>query len=182
MAYSCVGIQWFWSWTPRLWSFLSRWNSFVNLTWINLSKRLSIQKPYRCTKEEGLWHVSPHGFASPPKQSSPSSGNKRRLVRPQTLSNFVALLQKVCQISFFKNLTPVGREKLYQSSPKLLNTCYKPMPVIVLNFIELDQTIYQKRVTNYLATCEFWRPRGTPWAKVHQSWNWCTARPDLSMC
>ena len=34
----------------------------------------------------------------------------------------------------------------------------------------------------FLPICEFWCPSGTPSAKVHQSWKWRAARPDLSMC
>jgi len=40
----------------------------------------------------------------------------------------------------------------------------------------------RKALQRISPTCEFWHPRAIPWAKVHQSWNWCTARPDLSMC
>jgi len=46
------------------------------------------------------------------------------------------------------------------------------MPDTIPNFIALGQTIYEKRVTKFfLPTCEFWQPRETPWADVHQSWN-----------
>jgi len=44
-------------------------------------------------------------------------------------------------------------------------TCYGPMPIIVPNFIALNHTMYEKCVAGYV-----------------QSWSWCTAKPDLSMC
>jgi len=39
-----------------------------------------------------------------------------------------------------------------QSSPKLLKSCYGHMPVIVPNFIVLNQTMYEKRVTKFFFT------------------------------
>ena len=73
---------------------------------------------------------------------------------------------------------PRGKEKLDQSSPKLLKFCYEPMPIITPNFITLGQMTYEKSIIKIFYACEFWHPRGTPWA----AWSWCTARPDLWMC
>ena len=36
--------------------------------------------------------------------------------------------------------------------------------------------MYEKCVTDFLHPSVLWRPRRTPWAKVHQSRHWCT--PD----
>jgi len=80
-----------------------------------------------------------------------------------------------------KFLSLVGRGKLDQSSPESLRTSCRPVPIIVPNFIAHDISDMMC-VTIFLPTCEFWHPWGTIWAKVHQSWNWCTAKPDLSMC
>jgi len=89
-----------------------------------------------------------------PDQSSQNSWNKCRMARPLTLSNFVVLWQKVCQISTFKNFWP-PRQKLDQSSLKLHKTCYGPMPAIVPNFIALGQTMYKKRVTKIYSLVNF---------------------------
>jgi len=45
------------------------------------------------------WCMSPHGVAGPLDQSSRNSENKFRLARPPKIQNFVALRQKVCEIS-----------------------------------------------------------------------------------
>jgi len=54
--------------------------------------------------------------------------------------------KSVPDIWFQKMLTSVGREKLNQSLPNSLKTCYGPMPVTAPNFIALGQTMYEKRV------------------------------------
>jgi len=56
------------------------------------------------------------------------------------------------------------------------------MPVIMPNIIVVGQTVYEKSIAIFLHPSLFWCPRGTPWAKVHQSGWWCIARPPLSSC
>ena len=95
---------------------------------------------------EGLMHgMSPHGITGPPDQSSPNVGNRRMATENcQTLTLHVKFRRSptksvldICP----KNVDPpYRREKLDQSSPKSLKTCYGPMPVVVPNFIALCQT------------------------------------------
>ena len=40
----------------------------------------------------------------------------------------------------------------------------------------------RKALQFFLHPSLLWCPRGTPWAKVHQSGWWCIARPPLSSC
>jgi len=70
-----------------------------------------------------------------------------------------ALTKSVLDIGFSNISTPVGRGKLDQSSPKLRKTDYEAIPSIVPNFIAFSQMMYEKRVTIFLPTCEFWCPR-----------------------
>ena len=64
-------------------------------------------KQKRTTKTSYM-HVAAwyHGTPPPPDQSSPNFGNRCRLARPLNVPYFIALQQKVCQMSSFKNLDP----------------------------------------------------------------------------
>jgi len=53
--------------------------------------------------------MSPHDIMGPPDQSSRNSGIKFQLARPLTRPNFVALQQKVCEISVVKNFLPAEK-------------------------------------------------------------------------
>jgi len=83
------------------------------------------------------------------------------LASPLTLPNFVTL-QQVCDISAVKIF---ALAKVGQSTPKSLTTCYTPMPLIVPNFIALDQAMYEKCITIFLHPSVFWHPRGAPGPK-----------------
>jgi len=100
-------------------------------------------------------------------QSSPNSRNKCQLATPLKLQKFRRALTKgVPDICFQKFLTPIGREKLDQSSPKSPNTCYGTTSVIVSNFITLGQTMYEKSVTNFCYPPVNFGTRGGPlWTK-----------------
>jgi len=110
-------------------------------------------------------------------QSLPNLGNKCPLASPQTLSNFVALGQELCEISAGQNLCfPKSGSKFTKM------TYYAQMPLIVPNFIALDQTMYEKSFTKIFYTFSILDLRGTLCATVHQSGPCCTARPPVWMC
>ena len=71
-------------------------------------------------------------------------------ISPLTLPNFA---------SWRKFVLPV---KVDKCSPKSHITCYAPMPVLVPNFIALDQTMYQKIVTIFYTHQYFGAPEGSP--------------------
>ena len=71
--------------------------------------------------------MSPHVIAGPPGQSSRNSGKRCQLARLLTLPIFVALWQKVCEISAVENLcSPEKWTKVRQNNHQ--NTCYTEMP------------------------------------------------------
>jgi len=60
--------------------------------------------------------MSPHGITGPLEQSSRNSGNKFRLARSLTRPNFVALRQKVCELSLVEKFcSPEKYAKVHQS-------------------------------------------------------------------
>ena len=125
------------------------------------------------------WRMSPHGIAGPPDQSSPNLGNRISVEWPDpyNAARFCRAVTKILRyIRCQKFLTP-WEGKLDQISLTSLKTCYGSIPVIVINFMALGQTIYTSNVLQKTLAS-----RGTPWAKVYQSWNWCSATPDLSVC
>ena len=82
------------------------------------------------------------------------------LARPLTLSNFVALGQELCEIYCPKFVRP-------KSGPKFTKMIYyAQMPLIVPNFIALDQTMYEKSVTKISYTFSILALRGTLCATV----------------
>jgi len=57
-------------------------------------------------------------------------------------------------------------EKVDQNSPKFLEICYVPIPLIVPNFIVLGQTMNEKSATKiFYALQYFGAPRGPPGPK-----------------
>jgi len=101
--------------------------------------------------------MSPHGIVAPPNQSSRNSGSKCQLARPLTLPIFVALSQKVCEISAVEYLC---FRKSGPSSANSVKICYAPMPLIVPNFIALGQTVYEIKRSNFVALQYIGAPRG----------------------
>jgi len=67
------------------------------------------------------------------------------------------------------------RTKVDEIRGIIVNILIKPLTMP--NFIALGQTVYEKSVTKFLHPSLFWRSRGIPWAKVHQSRWWYIARP-----
>jgi len=52
-------------------------------------------------------------------------------------------------------------EKVDQNSPKFLEICYVPIPLIVPNFIVLGQTMNEKSATNFFYALQYFgAPRG----------------------
>ena len=69
-----------------------------------------VEKPlYKCISEV-LMHVA-QWYHWTPEQSSRNSGNKFRLASPLTLPNFVALRQKLCEISVAGRCSWLGVDK-----------------------------------------------------------------------
>ena len=57
--------------------------------------------------------MSPHGITAAPDQSSRNSGNKFLLAIPLTRPNFIALRQKVCEISVVENVASEKDVKIH---------------------------------------------------------------------
>ena len=107
-------------------------------------------------------------------QSSPNSGNKCLSARPLTLPNFVTTRQEMCEISAAENLC------FHKIEPKFIkmadNLQQTSAPRRAKFHCSRPNDVREKRYKIFSPSV-FWHPRGTPLAKVHQSWPWCTARP-----
>jgi len=110
---------------------------------------------------KGLMHVTACYRRTPRPEFNKFGENKCRMPRPIT----------VWDVHCQKLLNHGGKEKLVQSWPKSLKTCYGPVPIIMPNFIMLGQTVCEKRVSKIFYS----------WI-VGQSSPILTASPYLSMC
>ena len=102
--------------------------------------------------------MSPHGIgiSGHPDQSSQNSGISGSQPDPYRCQISSPPEKKFVRYPQWKICAP---EKVDQSPPKSLKTCYAPMPVIVPNFIAFGQSVYEKSVTIF-TPFTFWRPRG----------------------
>jgi len=97
---------------------------------------------------EGLMHVAARYHGTP----TPNSRNKCRLARPPNCQILSSSDKKCARYPLAKICAP---EKVGQSSPESLMTCYAPMPLIVSTFIAVGQTMYEKSVTKYFTPSVF---------------------------
>jgi len=97
---------------------------------------------------------------------------------PNTAKFCQAQTKSMRNIYCQKFLIPIGREKLDQSLPKSLKTCYGTMPTIMQNFTVLSQTMYEKCVTKmYSKTRSIIVPNFVPfWQPVYEI---SAAKPGL---
>lgn len=125
------------------------------------------------TDDVATWH---HGTLRP---KFTNSENKCRLAsaRPLTMPNFIALWQKICEISAVKNLLPKKWTKVHQNhSRRATHQC----PHHAKFHRSLSNRVREKRY-KFLNTIIL-GPQGDSWAKVHQSGWWGTASSPLSIC
>jgi len=125
--------------------------------------------------------MSPHGTAGPPDQSSPNLGNKCELGRPQCCQISLHCDKKCARYLPSKLFDPIQGK----SEPKFTKTVQDLLQTNVHHHAKFHcspSDDVRKKCYNFFTHLLILAPQRTPWATVHQSWNWCIARPDLSMC
>ena len=127
------------------------------------------------------WRMSPHGNAGPPDQSSPNLGNKCELGRHQCCQISLHCDKKCARYLPSKLFDPIQGK----SEPKFTKTVQDLLQTNVHHHAKFHcspSDDVRKKCYNFFTHLLILAPQRTPWATVHQSWNWCIARPDLSMC
>jgi len=123
------------------------------------------------------WCISPHGIAAAVDPSSPNSGTKCQLARPLTMPNFVALRQEVCEISAVENFCFPKKWTKFRQNP------LKPVTHRCPSSCQISSRSVKwctRKALQFFTHFSVLAPQGTAWARVHQSWPLCTAKPPLS--